>query len=236
MASSSTPNHHTTTLTTTTTKRKPPSQTPSSTADTLLPSQEDDLHLSTSSHLTRDELLRRRLYRTRKLSRVYRHHFWSLMEDLRAKYRLYYWKYGVSPFSLPISDDPQARSRIDFNGGVDDGPEDCGETNAENGGGFGKLGLGFGESNYRCAYSGCKFKAMALTNFCHMHILSDPHQMLYKPCNFVIKNTDQGQILCERPILSSAVPSLCNVHLPKLVNDVKQALKKAVQEKGSSKA
>uniref|UniRef100_A0A803KU92 KAT8 regulatory NSL complex subunit 2 n=1 Tax=Chenopodium quinoa TaxID=63459 RepID=A0A803KU92_CHEQI len=57
----------------------------------------EDLALSKSSHLTHQELLRRRLHRLRRLSGVYRDHYWALMEDLRVHYREYYWKYGISP-------------------------------------------------------------------------------------------------------------------------------------------
>uniref|UniRef100_A0A2P2M0X1 KAT8 regulatory NSL complex subunit 2 n=1 Tax=Rhizophora mucronata TaxID=61149 RepID=A0A2P2M0X1_RHIMU len=28
---------------------------------------------------------------------------------------------------------------------------------------------------------------MALTSFCHLHILSDAKQKLYKPCDYIIK-------------------------------------------------
>ncbi|GMH18237.1 hypothetical protein Nepgr_020078 [Nepenthes gracilis] len=58
----------------------------------------EDLFLSKSSHLTRQELLRRRLHHLKQLSRVYRDHYWALMEELRAQYREYYWKFGVSPY------------------------------------------------------------------------------------------------------------------------------------------
>ncbi|XP_074307345.1 uncharacterized protein LOC141642435 [Silene latifolia] len=216
--------------------------------DTLFPSQQQHIsQLSTSSHLTRQELLRRRLIRTRKLSRVYRDHFWTLMDHLRAQYRQYYWNYGVSPLCFDTNTEANV---VNNNGNAEFGvvAEGCGETNAASNinaadhGSYccnGKLGLGLGygeggSSNNggaggyrRCAFSACELKAMALTSFCSLHILSDPNQKLYKPCNFVIKAPEQGQIICGRPILSSAVPSLCNSHLPKALNDVKQALKKA---------
>ncbi|KAH9617977.1 hypothetical protein KSS87_019940 [Heliosperma pusillum] len=157
------------------------------------------------------------------------------MDHLRSQYRHYYWNYGVSPFCFDIADTNAVNSNNNGNGEFGVVAEGCGETNAVNSYcGNGKLGLGLGLSGSssnnnirRCAFSACELKAMALTTFCSLHILSDPNQKLYKPCNFVIKAPEQGQIFCGRPILSSAVPSLCNSHLPKALNDVKQALKKA---------
>lgn len=46
------------------------------------------------------------------------------------------------------------------------------------------------KNNNRCAFVGCKLKTMALSSFCHLHILSDSKQKLYKPCNFFIKRFD----------------------------------------------
>lgn len=166
------------------------------------------------------------------------------MEDLRVQYREYYWKYGISPCK---EDDEREsggeRELVGFN------VEGCGETNnanysnsnnvvGGNGGGNcgGKLGLGIGESvlpevklggNNRCTFVGCKLKAMALTSFCHLHILSDPQQKLYKACSFVIKSAQAGPILCGKPILRSTIPSLCNIHLQKAQKHVTRALKKA---------
>jgi len=37
-----------------------------------------------------------------------------------------------------------------------------------------------------CAFQGCQTRPMPLTPFCFAHILSDPRQVLYKPCEFVI--------------------------------------------------
>lgn len=164
------------------------------------------------------------------------------MEDLRVHYREYYWKYGVSP--CKEEDERESGGDREFGGFNVEG---CGETNnngnntsATNivsncvvgGNGGGKLGLGFGESapvagNNPCAFVTCRLKAMALTSFCYLHILSDPQQNLYKACNYIIKIAQQGPILCGRPILRSTVPSLCNIHFPKAQKDVKHALKKA---------
>lgn len=46
---------------------------------------------------------------------------------------------------------------------------------------------GGGEEVKKCGVTGCKSKPMALTRFCHPHILSDSKQKLYTACNYVIK-------------------------------------------------
>ncbi|KAL9248680.1 INO80 complex subunit D-like protein, partial [Drosera capensis] len=178
-------------------------------ATTLSPPMEDAC-LSNSTPLPRQELLRRRLHRLRQLSRVYRDHYWALMDDLRVLHREYYWKYGLSPYK--VVGDQEREGMVNGNG-----VEGSGET--------GRLGLGFGER--RCGFVGCKVKAMALTGFCHLHILSDPNQKLYKPCNYVIKSAQAGPITCGKPILRSMVPSLCNVHFLKAQKHVTRALRKA---------
>lgn len=163
------------------------------------------------------------------------------MEDLRFQYREYYWKYGISPYKEDEERESGGGGEREFGGGLC--VEGCGESNNNggcvvvggNGGGGGKLGLGFGESvpelklggNNRCAFVGCKLKAMALTSFCHLHILSDPQQKLYKACNYVIKSAQAGPILCGKPILRSAIPSLCNIHFQKAQKHVSRALKKS---------
>ncbi|GAB2265622.1 hypothetical protein Dimus_000662 [Dionaea muscipula] len=218
----------------------PPAQDhPIKPIDTLSPPPED-LWLSKSSHLTRQELRRRRLHRLKQLSRVYRDHYWALMEELRVQYREYYWRYGVSPYKVDGGDKEIGEEMNNVNA------EGSGETNhvslfdngdagggrGSNGvgsyhGGGGKLGLGFAEGgNKRCVFVGCKLKAMALTNFCHLHILSDPQQKLYKACNYVIKSAQAGPIMCGKPILRSMVPSMCNVHFQKAQKHATRALRK----------
>ncbi|GAB4825602.1 hypothetical protein Ancab_008476 [Ancistrocladus abbreviatus] len=215
----------------------PPGQSTSTNIPVLSPSPED-IALSMSSHLTRQEVLRRRLRHVKQLSRVYRDYYWALMEELRVQYREYYWKYGVSPFQEEVERETGER---EVGTGVK--VEGSGETNNNNNNvsinlnnGGGKSGLGFGEGGLeskllggqnRCAFVGCKLKAMALTSFCHLHILSDPQQKLYKACNYVIKSAQAGPIICGKPILRAAVPSLCNVHFQKGQKHVTRALKKA---------
>lgn len=87
------------------------------------------------------------------------------------RHRDYYWEFGVSPV------EEEGRGRGSNDGGV----------------GLG-VGFGEGERNYngggermRCAFSGCRSKAMALTRYCHTHILSDSKQTLYKRCSYIIR-------------------------------------------------
>ncbi|KAA8531170.1 hypothetical protein F0562_005916 [Nyssa sinensis] len=172
---------------------------------TIAPSPED-VYLSKSSHLMRVEVLRRRLHHLKKLSKCYRDHYWALMDELRVQYKDYVWKYGLSPF--------KEEERESAREGGDGIVEGSGETNAN-------------ASNLLCSFNGCKLKAMALTSFCHLHILSDSNQRLYKPCDYVIKSAQVGPITCRRPILQSTVPSFCSVHFQKAQKHITRALKKA---------
>ena len=106
------------------------------------------------------------------------------MEELKIQYREYYWKYGVSPFK----EDNQKHEQQKQGGGVGI----LQRENEENGANIEVIGenntnVSDLKSNHRCLFVGCKLKAMALTSFCHLHILSDAKQKLYKPCGYVIK-------------------------------------------------
>ncbi|KAI8005619.1 hypothetical protein LOK49_LG07G02619 [Camellia lanceoleosa] len=59
---------------------------------------DSNLALSRSPLLTRPEVFKRRTRHLKQLSKIYKDHYWSLMEDLKLKYRDYYWDYGKSPF------------------------------------------------------------------------------------------------------------------------------------------
>ncbi|KAJ0644749.1 putative DNA-binding domain, KAT8 regulatory NSL complex subunit 2 [Helianthus annuus] len=130
---------------------------------------DEDLFLSKSELLARDEVLKRRSRRLKQLARVYKDHYWCMMEELKLKYRKYYWEYGKSPYQ------ENNESVVEIEGKNGDDSE---------------LGLGLeagGGELTRCAVHGCKTKAMALTKFCHAHILSDSKQKLYMGCSYVIK-------------------------------------------------
>ncbi|XP_043723210.1 INO80 complex subunit D [Telopea speciosissima] len=174
---------------------------------------EEDSFLCDSKFLTREEVIRRRSRRVKQLSRFYKDHYWALMEELRVKYRDYYWKYGKSPFK-------EEEAKENGGGGV----EGSGENN--------RSSLGIIENNIdgkynRCAFAGCKAKAMALTNYCHPHILSDNKQKLYKACTYVVKSSQTGPVLCGKPTLRSTVPVLCTIHFEKAQKHLTRALKKA---------
>ncbi|XP_072963817.1 uncharacterized protein [Typha angustifolia] len=179
---------------------------------------EEDAALRSAAFLTREEVLRRRSRRLRQLAACYRRHYWALVEEVRVKHRDYYWEYGKSPTEEAAVEEE----------------EENGEGNL--------LGLGFGENGglkkgerRRCALSGCKSKAMPLTRYCHPHILSDPKQTLYKACTFVIKSAQTGQIVCGKPVLRAATPSLCCVHYQRAQRGIAQALKKAGLNMSTSK-
>ncbi|KAL3833927.1 hypothetical protein ACJIZ3_008663 [Penstemon smallii] len=182
---------------------------------------------SKSEFLTRTELLDRRARRVRQLARIYRDHYWALMEELKSKYREYCWEYGKSPFV-----DDEENGKFNSNCG------DCTAVNGENisingnlrvnGGNNSNINFKSNRGNFvnKCSLHGCKAKAMALTKFCHMHILSDPNQKLYKACSFTIKCSTTGPILCRKPILRSADPSYCAFHLQKAEKEKEAALRK----------
>ncbi|CAN4113838.1 unnamed protein product [Withania somnifera] len=161
---------------------------------------EEDAILARSKFLHRMEVLKRRHRRTKQLQRIYRDCYWSLMEEVKLKHREYCWKFGTSTF----------------------------QEDEENNNKDGSLGNGENNNNSNtCGVHGCKSKAMALTRFCHMHILSDSKQKLYKACNYAIKSSPTGPILCGKPILRSTVPSYCALHFQKAEKHVTRALKKA---------
>lgn len=144
---------------------------------------QEDMALARASHLTRHQLLRRRAFRLGQLSRCYRDHYWALMEELKIQYKQYYWNFGVSPFK-----------EINYNNNEKNVIEGSGENvnniinnNCENNNTSGNNNNNNINNNCRCLFVGCKLKAMALTSFCHLHILSDSKQKLYKPCDYVIK-------------------------------------------------
>ncbi|XP_068666096.1 uncharacterized protein [Aristolochia californica] len=194
----------------------------------LIDGLEEDSALALSEYLTREEVLRRRSRRVKQLAKFYREQYWALMDEVRVKYREYYWDYGKSPFKEDQEEAHDGEKEGNSETGVD-------EKN--------RFGLGFENINgsidskgsisqKKCAFPGCKTKAMALTSYCHPHILADTKQKLYKPCVFPV-----GQITCGKPILRAAVPSLCNGHLQKYQKNVLRALKKGgMNVTSSSKA
>ncbi|KAG6416147.1 hypothetical protein SASPL_123571 [Salvia splendens] len=66
---------------------------------------EQDAALSKSEFLTRPEVIELRGRRVKQLAQIYRDQYWLLMEELKLKYREYYWEYGKSPFVQRINSD-----------------------------------------------------------------------------------------------------------------------------------
>ncbi|GLT40930.1 hypothetical protein SLA2020_150260 [Shorea laevis] len=163
---------------------------------------DQDAILSRSEFLSREEVLRRRSRRLKQLAKLYRTQYWALMEDLKNKHKEYYWKYGKSPFKKDE---------------VKDTDSGANQQTAEDGG---KLGS---SSVKDCASANCKKKAMALTRFCHLHILADSKQVLYRGCNYPVKS---GQI-CGTPILRSSNPPQCSTHSQLVERYLVRALKRA---------
>ncbi|XP_073261710.1 uncharacterized protein [Populus alba] len=223
-------NHHPTPNTTTTTSPQPnitQNPNPTTNPSPLSPTLKDQV-LSRATHITHQELLKRRSYKLKQLSKCFKDHYWALMEELKIQYREYYWEYGVSPFQEDHQNTLRKQEQQKQGGGIgvlERENEESGaniEVIGENNTNVSDL-----KSNHRCLFVGCKLKAMALTSFCHLHILSDAKQKLYKPCGYVIKSAQAGPITCGKPILRSTVPSLCTIHVQKAQKHVTQALRKA---------
>ncbi|GFZ11366.1 hypothetical protein Acr_22g0007640 [Actinidia rufa] len=177
----------------------------SSSSAMVIDGSDEDEALSRSEFLTREEVLKRRSRRVKQLEKVYRDHYWFLTEELKLRHREYYWEYGKSPFQED-----------------EDNRENLNQSNGQLG-----LGLGLNVNVNRCEVHGCKMKAMALTKFCHSHILSDGKQKLYKGCDYATKSSPTGPSRCMKPVLRSTVPSLCPLHLQKAEKHVTRALRKA---------
>nr|GLL31737.1 INO80 complex subunit D-like [Ipomoea trifida]GMD19307.1 INO80 complex subunit D-like [Ipomoea batatas] len=175
----------------------------------LIDGCEEDAVLARSKFLHRMEVLRRRSRRVKQLTRIYRDHYWALMEEVKLKYREYYWEYGISPF---LEDNEENNIAIT---GTGENPNPNPNLNSNN------------PISNKCGIITCKSKAMALTRFCHAHILSDPNQKLYKACNYVKKTTATGPMFCGNPVLRSIVPSLCHTHLEMVDKYATRAFKKA---------
>ncbi|XP_051121694.1 uncharacterized protein LOC127245087 isoform X2 [Andrographis paniculata] len=179
---------------------------------------EHDIAVSRSEFLTQPEVLNRRARRLKQLARIYRDHYWVLMEEIKSKHREYYWDYGTSPF---VKDEENERMNSTRGDSVSAAAENVNNGNPGVNGGNGVYNPGG-----RCGVHGCKAKAMALTRFCYMHILADKKQTLYKGCTFVVKGSTSGPIFCGKSVLKSTVPSYCHVHFQKAEKHMIRALKK----------
>ncbi|XP_020867691.1 INO80 complex subunit D isoform X2 [Arabidopsis lyrata subsp. lyrata] len=148
---------------------------PSTSSNSPISMAVEDQILGSSSHITRTELLRRRSHNLKQLARCYRDHYWALMEDLKAQHRYYSWNYGVSPFK---DENHQQNKRRKVEGQTGDEIEGSGDNDND----------GVKAGNCVACGNGCKSKAMALTNYCQLHILMDKKQKLYTSCTYVNKS------------------------------------------------
>ncbi|KAK9735839.1 hypothetical protein RND81_04G231900 [Saponaria officinalis] len=171
-----------------------------------------DSALANSEYLTRQELMKRRASRLRRLANCYKHHYWLLMEDVRRKHREFIWKFG---------DDLCKQPRYGGVEGANGVVADCAEGVDNNGG---KLGFDGGNFNW-CSFPNCRSKAMALTSYCHSHILSDSRQVLYTKCQFPHK-CGVDPIICGKPVLRSTVPSMCVNHMKMSRQNIQRSLKR----------
>ncbi|KAB5548411.1 hypothetical protein DKX38_011817 [Salix brachista] len=249
-------NHHSTPKAATPQSNTTQNPNPTASPSPLSPSLKDQV-LSRATHITRQELLKRRSHKLKQLSKCFKDYYWALMEELKVLYREYYWKYGVSPFKEDHQNILQKVEQRKQGGGFGVLERENGEGEAnievigENNNNFSDF-----KSNHRCLFVGCKLKAMALTSFCYLHILSDAKQKLYRPCGICLfgegalfdclaalhvcvrlvchgpveevwYSAQAGPITCGKPILRSTAPALCTVHFQKAQKNVTQALRKA---------
>jgi hypothetical protein len=122
---------------------------------------------ATAEALTQEEVLRRRRRRAARLAGVYRRLYWAMAEEVRARHRQYVWDLARSPLE---AEQPPAPPGGPVPAAVGEPPKPAPVPRRK-----------------KCGFTGCKVRAMATTRFCHSHILSDPKQMLYKPCASIIK-------------------------------------------------
>ncbi|KAL9248290.1 hypothetical protein vseg_021630 [Gypsophila vaccaria] len=179
--------------------------------------------LDSVESLTRQELMSRRATRLSRLAKRYRRYYWLLTEDVRRKHRDFVWKFGNN--NSRENDDVAFRQNgVVFADHVNNNCDD-GSSNGKLG-----LGLGLGDGGYnRCFSPNCRFKAMALTNYCLSHILSDSKQVLYTGCQYphkLIVNSIDGPLRCMTPVLRSTVPPLCSYHLKIYEQQIRRDLKK----------
>ncbi|KAG6404712.1 hypothetical protein SASPL_136965 [Salvia splendens] len=231
-----------------------PDPSPSSSAGPIrIDGAEQDAALSKSEFLTRSEVINRRSRRAKQLAGIYRDHYWALMEELKLKYREYYWEYGKSPFVEDEENEKINSSRADGAAGL---AADNGNGNLGVNGGNGNV---IGNATGRCGMNGCKAKAMALTIYrvlysctpwnldrsvtltktlrcacvvmCNCSMISAVSEVDATPlsveCGGVPECSTTGPILCGKPILRSTVPSYCSVHFQKAEKYMVRLLKKS---------
>ena len=121
---------------------------------------------ATAEALTREEVIRRRRRRAARLAGVYRRLYWAIAEEVRARHRQYVWDLARSPLEAEQPPPPPGAPIPAVGEPQRSAPV---------------------PRRKKCGFTGCKVRAMATARFCHSHILSDPKQVLYKPCAYITK-------------------------------------------------
>lgn len=187
--------------------------------DLALDGAHEDETLKNADALTEQEVARRRLRRVNQLMKLYRMHYWGLLEELRSKYRVFYIKHGKGGWKdeVEAAEKEKLESSVEASDGLDNSTK-------------GKQPLGDGPPGamkeplapektageiIKCAHQSCKSKPLPLSGFCFSHILLEPRQQLYRPCSFIIKSGQSGSVTCGKPVLRSLVPAHCSTHIQK---------------------
>ncbi|KAF7802008.1 INO80 complex subunit D-like [Senna tora] len=99
------------------------------------------------------------------------------LPKLESKYRKYYWTYD----KIAFENDHNHNNNNGLNQNIVSNPSDNDKVCVGSNGGLGV------DDFVRCAFSGCKSKAMALTSYCYNHILADSNQKLNRGCKAVLR-------------------------------------------------
>eukprot|EP00249_Psilotum_nudum_P019994 c27512_g1_i3 orf=605-1552(-) len=194
--------------------------------DLVLDGAKEDEILQGADALTEEEVARRRVRRVRQLIKLYRMHYWALMEELRAKYRIFYLRNGKSGWRDEAEISEKEREGV-FHV-PEQGGNDTVRTKLEEGG---TKVLHAPEraanESMRCSYQGCKAKPLALSSFCFSHIVFDARQQLYKPCTYISRSGQNGPLTCGKPVLRAMVPSFCPTHFQQAQKQAARSFKKS---------
>eukprot|EP00897_Mesotaenium_endlicherianum_P008389 jgi/Mesen1/7579/ME000392S06840 len=168
--------------------------------------------------------------------KVYRAQYWTLLEEMRSKYRRFYLRNGRGGWREgPEGDGSQqllmppaaaaaaaAATALPLRGAAARSEPHAPDKPAN--------------VTLHCAAPGpCLAKPLALSVFCLAHVLLEPRQKLYKPCMFPAAAARGGaggggggaSATCGRPVLSAVVPQMCQEHQEKAQKQAARAAKRA---------
>ncbi|WVY93010.1 hypothetical protein V8G54_032098 [Vigna mungo] len=153
--------------------------------------------LSTASHISRSELLKRRFQNLKRLSKCYRDLYWQLMEQVKTLYRHYLYHYALNPFS-----------HFHF--------PTCSFL------GCNLKPMPFTSFCHFHILSDSNQKLYKPCNYLIKGIEMDSADPAVSYDQFA----EAGSITCGKPILRSMVPALCTVHSHKAQKQLARALKR----------